>query len=102
MDRRRVVVTGMGAISPVGQDSDSIWRNLVAGKSGIRPITLFDASGFDVRIAGEAQDFDPQQYMPAREARRLDRFSLWTLSACPILMMRGSSILQVLSPAPIT
>ena len=71
---RRVVVTGMGVISPLGLDVPTLWENLVAGRSGIRPITLFDASGFDVRIAGEAHGFDPSRYMSPKEARRIDRF----------------------------
>ncbi|HIE57975.1 MAG TPA: beta-ketoacyl-ACP synthase II, partial [Anaerolineales bacterium] len=70
MKQKRVVVTGMGVISPVGLDVASMWANLTAGKSGIGPITLFDTEGFNVRIAGEAHGFNPQDYMPAKEARR--------------------------------
>jgi 3-oxoacyl-[acyl-carrier-protein] synthase II len=81
VNRRRVVITGMGAISPVGLDTASIWRSLTGGRSGIREITLFDTAGFDVRIAGEAEGFDPQQYMPAKEARRTDRFSQFAIAA---------------------
>ena len=81
MTGKRVVVTGMGAISPVGLDVPSMWQNLVRGCSGIGPITLFDASDFDVRIAGEAHGFDPINYMPAKEARRVDRFVQFALAA---------------------
>ncbi len=81
MNRRRVVVTGMGAISPVGLDTASIWRSLIAGHSGIRKITLFDTEGFDVQIAGEAEGFDAQQYMPLKEARRTDRFTQFAIAA---------------------
>ncbi len=77
----RVVITGMGVISPVGLDVNTAWNNLVAGRSGIAPISLFDASGFDVRIAGEAHGFDPLTCMDARDARRADRFTQFALAA---------------------
>ena len=67
MDDRRVVVTGMGVISPVGPNVPAMWQNLVAGQSGIGPITLFDTSEFDVRIAGEAHGFDPTDYLSAKD-----------------------------------
>lgn len=81
MHRKRVVVTGMGAITPVGLDISSVWSNLVAGRSGIRPITLFDASQHGVKIAGEAHGFDPLDFMPKKEARRVDRFTQFALAA---------------------
>ena len=81
MNKRRVVVTGMGVISPVGLDLPSMWQNLITGSSGVRPITLFDASGFDVQIAGEAHGFDPLNYLPAKEARRMDRYTQFALAA---------------------
>ncbi len=80
-NHRRVVVTGMGVISPVGLDVPSMWDSLVSGRSGIGPITLFDTQGFDVRIAGEAHGFDPGLYMSPKEARRMDRFSQFALAA---------------------
>jgi 3-oxoacyl-[acyl-carrier-protein] synthase II len=63
MEQRRVVITGMGIISPLGCSLESLWSNLVAGVSGIGPITSFDASDFEVRIAGEVKGFDPLDYM---------------------------------------
>ena len=71
----RVVVTGMGIISPVGLTVPEAWRNVAGGQSGIRPITLFDVSGevWRVKIAGEAWGFDPLNYLSAKEARRADR-----------------------------
>lgn len=81
MKDRRVVVTGMGVISPVGLDVPTMWQNVVAGKSGIGPITLFDTTDFDVRIAGEAHGFDPLNYMSAKDARRADRFAQFTVAA---------------------
>lgn len=77
----RVVVTGMGVISPVGLDVATMWQNLIAGRSGISPITLYDTNGFDVHIAGEAHGFDPLQYMSARAARRMDRFTQFAIAA---------------------
>lgn len=71
---RRVVVTGLGMVSPLGNDVASSWKALLEGKCGIGPITLFDASEFGCRIAGEAKDFDPTVALEAKEARRYDRF----------------------------
>src|SRR5918996_6387255 len=70
---RRVAVTGLGAITPVGSDAASTWRAAVAGESGVDFIRSFDASGFPVRIAAEVKDFDPTDVAPAKEARRMDR-----------------------------
>ncbi|MFO7300061.1 MAG: beta-ketoacyl-ACP synthase II, partial [Actinomycetes bacterium] len=73
-DRRRVVVTGMGAITPVGLDVETTWRNVVAGFSGVGPITLFDTTGYRTTIAAEVSDWDPTQHFDVKELRRLDRF----------------------------
>jgi 3-oxoacyl-[acyl-carrier-protein] synthase II len=78
---RRVVVTGLGAITPVGNDARSTWEAAVAGRSGIDFIRSFDASGFPVRIAAEVKDFDPTSVADPREARRLDRYVLLSLGA---------------------
>jgi len=72
---RRVFVTGIGIISPLGLDSASTWKNLVEGQSGIDFITAFDAEGFDTRFAGEVKGFDPESYLERKEARRMDRFA---------------------------
>ena len=74
MNQRRVVITGLGQISPVGNDVETAWQNLLAGKSGIDRITKFDASDVSCQIAGEVKDFDISQYLPAKEARRMDSF----------------------------
>ena len=71
---RRAVVTGLGAVTPIGNDHATFWRNLVAGKSGVGPITRFDPTGFDVRIAAEVKDFDPDTVMDRKMARRMSRF----------------------------
>ena len=70
---RRVVVTGLGAVTPLGTDVPTYWRRLVAGESGVGPITLFDASALSVRIAGEVDDFDPSLVLDRKEVRRNDR-----------------------------
>ncbi len=73
-DGRRVVVTGLGALTPLGNDVASTWSGMVEGRSGIGPITAFDASELRTRIAGELRGFDPEDWLPRKEARRLDRF----------------------------
>jgi len=74
VSKRRVVVTGLGAISPVGTGVEENWRNIVGGKGGIGRVTHFDATGFPSQIAGEVKDFDPSRYLTDKEARRMDRF----------------------------
>jgi len=71
----------MGVISPLGLDLPTTWQNLIQGRSGIRPITLFDTTEFQVTIAGEAHGFDATDYMPAKEARRADRFTQFAIAA---------------------
>ena len=81
MTRRRVVVTGLGLIIPVGNTVAEGWANVLAGRSGIGPITRFDASGMSCRIAGEVKGFDVEAYMPAKEARHMDTFIHYGLAA---------------------
>lgn len=81
MTRRRVVVTGLGAISPVGNTVPEAWDNLVNGRSGVGEITRFDASAFPVRIAGEVKGFDVAAYLSPKEARRMDVFIHYGLAA---------------------
>ncbi len=81
MSRRRVVVTGLGVISPVGNTVPEAWENLIAGKSGVGPITRFDASGFASRIAGEVKNFDVAAYLSPKEARRMDVFIHYGMAA---------------------
>ncbi len=81
MSRRRVVVTGLGIVSPVGVGVDEAWASILAGRSGIGPITRFDASGFPVRIAGEVKDFDVSKWLSAKESRRYDTFIHYGLVA---------------------
>ena len=79
--RRRVVVTGLGVVSPVGNDVASSWDAMLAGRSGIAPITHFDASGLGCRIAGEVKNFDLGAYMTPKEARRMDTFIHYGIAA---------------------
>jgi len=79
--KRRVVVTGLGVVSPVGIGVQPAWSNLIAGKSGITRITKFDPSNFSSQVAGEVKDFDVSQYLPAKEARRMDTFIQFGLAA---------------------
>src|SRR3990167_928250 len=81
MAKRRVVITGLGVISPVGNDAASFWQALLAGKSGIGPITTFDSSAFDSQIAGEVKGFDPLKYMDSKEAKRMEKFAQYAVAA---------------------
>jgi len=79
--KQRVVITGLGAVTPLGNDVPTMWEALVAGRSGIGPITCFDTSDIEVRIAAEVKDFDPVALFGHRKARRNDRFTLFALEA---------------------
>ena len=81
MSRRRVVVTGLGVISPVGNSVQQAWSNLIAGRSGIATITHFDPTAFACRFAGEVKDFKVDEYVPAKEARHMDTFIHYGLAA---------------------
>lgn len=80
-DRNRVVVTGLGAITPIGNTLAEYWEGLVSGRNGIGPITLFDASRHDCRIAGEVKGFDPHAYLDRKDAKRMDRFAQFAVAA---------------------
>lgn len=81
---RRVVVTGLGAITPVGHDKDQLWELLCNGESGISNITSFDTTGHDVLIAGEASNFDPSKWFDKKEERRLDRFTQFAVASATL------------------
>jgi 3-oxoacyl-[acyl-carrier-protein] synthase II len=80
-EKKRVVITGMGAITPLGNTLEAYWQGLLAGQSGIGPITVFDASRHDCRIAGEVKDFDPLAYIDRKDAKRTDRFAQFAIAA---------------------
>ncbi|WNF07863.1 beta-ketoacyl-ACP synthase II [Brevibacillus borstelensis] len=79
--KRRVVITGVGVVSPLGNDATTFWNSLLEGKSGISPITSFDASDYPTQIAGEVKDFNPEDYMDKKDIRRTDRFVQFGLAA---------------------
>lgn len=79
--KKRVVITGMGAITPLGNTVDSFWGNIQKGTCGIDTITRFDVEGFNVKIAAEVNDFDPVDYMDKKEAKRMDRYTQYALAA---------------------
>ncbi|MEY3660743.1 MAG: hypothetical protein RLZZ169_1569, partial [Pseudomonadota bacterium] len=81
MSRRRVVITGMGAITCLGHDVATTWQAVLEGKSGIAPLTHFDASAFTTRFGGSVRDFDVTTYLPLKEARRMDDFLHYGLAA---------------------
>lgn len=77
----RVVITGLGAITPLGVGVDRTWQGLIEGKSGVRKVTSFDATGLPSQIGGEVRDFDPSDYLERKEARRMDRFAQFAVAA---------------------
>lgn len=78
---RRVVITGLGCVTPLGNDVRSTWEGLLAGRSGIGPITKFDASKFDTKIAGEVKGFEPEKYIEKKEVKKMDLFIQYTVAA---------------------
>ena len=86
MEKRRVVITGMGAITPLGNSVDETWAGIKAGKSGIGPITLFDASKNKVHYAAEVKNFDPAQYMDSKDARKMARFTQLGVAAAKMAL----------------
>ncbi|MEZ9538059.1 beta-ketoacyl-ACP synthase II [Shewanella sp. 10N.286.51.B8] len=81
MSKRRVVITGLGLVTPVGNDVESSWQSLLAGKSGIAPITKFDATEFSTRFSGSVKDFDVEHYMSRKDARKMDLFIQYGMAA---------------------
>ena len=80
-EQTRVVVTGMGMISPVGNTVEEAWANIIAGRSGTGPITRFDPSDLESRVVGEVKGFNPEEYIPPKEIRRMDRFIQFAIAA---------------------
>src|ERR671939_1209414 len=89
--RRRVVVTGLGAVTPVGNDVAATWRALVDGRSGAAPITKFDPTNFAVRFACEVKGFDASAYMDRKEAKRADLFTQYAVS-CAVQAMQDAGL----------
>ncbi|MBT8097671.1 MAG: beta-ketoacyl-ACP synthase II [Woeseia sp.] len=82
MTKRRVVITGMGIVSPVGNQLETAWENVREGRSGIRAIDLFDASAFSTQVAGQVPDFEVTRYLEAKSARKMDTFIHYGIAAC--------------------
>ncbi|MBL5782015.1 beta-ketoacyl-ACP synthase II [Bacillus sporothermodurans] len=81
MENKRVVVTGIGAVSPVGNDAKTTWENIIAGKSGIGPLTRVNADDYPAKVAAEVKDFDIEQFIERKEARKMDRFTHYAIAA---------------------
>ena len=79
MELKRVVVTGLGALTPIGNSAEEFWKNLVAGTSGAAPITRFDASKFKTKFACEVKGYDPMDHFDRKEARKLDPFTQYAM-----------------------
>ncbi|WP_342512936.1 beta-ketoacyl-ACP synthase II [Sporosarcina sp. FSL K6-1522] len=91
MEKRRVVVTGIGAISPVGNSAEESWQAVLEGKSGIGPLTRLDSDQFPVKVAAEVKDFDIETYIPRKDARKMDRFTHYALAAS-IMAMKDANL----------
>jgi 3-oxoacyl-[acyl-carrier-protein] synthase II len=89
VDSRRVVVTGLGALTPVGNTAEEFWSSLVHARSGIGPITRFDATDFPTRIAGEVRNFDPLNFVDKKEARRLDPYLQYAIAGATLAVQDG-------------
>jgi 3-oxoacyl-[acyl-carrier-protein] synthase II len=89
MDRRRVVVTAVAAITPIGNDAETSWNNLLAGVSGIGPLTRFDPAEYATRIAGEVKGFEPEAHIPPKQARRMERFTQFAV-ACQKMLLESA------------
>jgi 3-oxoacyl-[acyl-carrier-protein] synthase II len=98
MNRHRVVITGLGAVTALGPDAPTLWEGLLHGKSGVRRITQFDASAMPCQIAGEIPDFDPTQYMERKEARRFPRSSQIALGAATQAVKQAGLPMPFLDP----
>ncbi|WP_046175380.1 beta-ketoacyl-ACP synthase II [Domibacillus indicus] len=81
MEKRRVVITGLGIISPVGNTVEEAWNSVTAGKSGIKPMTRLNADDYPAKVAAEIRDFDPEQFMEKKDARKMDRFTQFAVAA---------------------
>src|SRR5437879_13905213 len=91
---RRVVITGLGVVTPIGNDLEAFWKNLVEGKSGISRIQTFDTANYDCKIGGEVRDFDPKNFFKnAKDVRRTDRFVQLAMAA-PKMSIQDSGIEQ--------
>ncbi|NLI13286.1 beta-ketoacyl-ACP synthase II [Pelotomaculum propionicicum] len=93
--RKRVVITGLGIVSPVGTGLEKFWSSLTGGVSGIGPVTRFDAAQFGTKIAGEVTDFEPTRYIGKKEVRRMDRFTQYAVAATEMALQDAALDLEV-------
>ena len=90
---RRVVITGLGTVNPLGNHVEEFWANVKANKIGIKPVDQFDASDFDVKFVGSVKDFDPTEFIEKKEARKMDRFTQFAVcSTMQALNMAGTDL----------
>ncbi|MGJ0846245.1 beta-ketoacyl-ACP synthase II [Tissierella praeacuta] len=94
---KRVVITGLGAITPIGIGKENFWNSLIEGKSGIGAITRFDTTDFDTKIGAEVKDFDPSNYIDKKEARRMDRFTQYSVAGAKLALEDGKVELDKLN-----
>jgi 3-oxoacyl-[acyl-carrier-protein] synthase II len=96
-DRKRVVITGLGAITPIGNTLAEYWEGLMSGRNGVAPITLFDASRHDCRIGAEVKGFDPLLYLDRKEAKRMDRFAQFAVSTSKLALADAQLVIDDLN-----
>src|SRR5947207_15607512 len=95
---RRVVITGLGVVTPVGNDLETFWKNLVKGKSGIGRIQTFDTANYDCKIGGEVRDFDPKNFFKnAKDVRRTDRFVQLDMAAAKMSIQDSGVDLEIVN-----
>src|SRR4030066_2601268 len=94
LEKRRVVITGMGVVAPNGIGVENFWDSLVHGRSGIKTVSRFDVSSYPSKIAGEVQDFDPTDYINPKSARRMDRFSQFGVACSKMALMDSDVSLE--------
>src|SRR5690554_8101938 len=98
MELKRVVVTGLGAITPLGNSVETYWENLIKGVSGAGPITRFDATNFKTKFACEVKDFDPTEYLDRKEVRKMDLFAQYAMGAAEQAIQDSGLNLETLDP----
>jgi 3-oxoacyl-[acyl-carrier-protein] synthase II len=92
---RRVVVTGLGLVTPLGTGVEKTWKAICAGESGIGRITRFDPTGYDAQIAGEVKDFDPAQFIEKKEIKKMDRFIHYAVGAAQLAVDDALSLIHI-------
>ncbi|GHH98484.1 beta-ketoacyl-ACP synthase II [Neobacillus kokaensis] len=91
MEKRRVVVTGVGAVTPLGNDVETTWKGILAGKSGVGPLTRLNADDYPAKVAAEVKDFDPEVFMERKDARKMDRFTQYAVAGA-IMAVKDSNL----------